>query len=149
MFVKCLSNCAPAYVHNAGDRRECALALHMGQKWEHHDSKPYHIASDVEAGDMHISVKASAFTLMSGTMTEGRDNLEDILALYMERTHSNTVAYIAADFTAYLMNMVEFTKFVRTFCYVERDSEKNGGGYKVRCRKESGKMLRWLANMAA
>ena len=149
MTINRLHDTAPATVHNLGDRRECAVATFCGNIWEHHDSKPYHIASDVETADgRRISVKASGFTLMSGFLCEGRDNLEDILALYLERTHSDTVAYVSADFTAYMMNMAEFAEFVRAFGRVERDSEKNGGGYKVRGLKESKKMLQWLAKRA-
>lgn len=150
MITYYLSDNAPAEVHNRGDRRECALALHMGATWEHHDSRPYHMGSDVELDNgMNISVKASHFTLMDGKLCEGRTNLEDALALYMERTHSNYVAYITADYTAYIMNLDEFGKFVRLFCTMEKDSEKNGGLLKVRCRQESKKMLRWLNDMAA
>ena len=45
----------------------------------------------------------------------------------------------------YEMNLPEFKQFVYAFCHTERESEKNGGAMKIRCRKESKKMLAWLA----
>ena len=42
------------------------------------------------------------------------------------------------------MNAVEFREFLEVFCHMERESEKNGGGWKVRCRAESKKMLKWF-----
>jgi hypothetical protein len=150
MTIYRLTDNAPVNVRNNGDRRECALALHFGARWTRHDSRPYYAGSDIELDNgMNISVKASHFTLMDGKLCEGRDNLEDALNLYMERTHSNYVAYVSSDFTAYIMNLDEFGKFARLFCTMERESQKNGGLLKVRCRRESSKMLQWLEERAA
>lgn len=138
-----ISHISPA--KNKGIAREHDLCAHMGIDRTHHDSGAYDRGSDIELGDMLISVKASGFTLMSGSLCEGRESYADIWDLYMERTHSNLWAYITADYQVYMMNRSEFTAFCETFCYVEKESQKNGGGMKIRCRKETKKMLGWLA----
>lgn len=134
---------------NEGDAREWSVCAFMGVERTKHDSLPYDKGSDCEAGDLHISVKSSAFTLMAGNLCEGRDTFDKIWELYAERVHSNAFAYVTADYTMYLMTLAEFKRFVYEFCKLERESAKNGGALKIRCRKESGKMLKWLAQAAA
>lgn len=135
---------------NAGIAREWALCRHYMVERTAHDSLAYDKGSDLDTADgKHISIKASAFTLMSGSLCEGREDFDGIWALYAERVHSDTFAYITADFTVYEMNITEFKLFVYTFAHTERESEKNGGAMKIRLRKESGKMLKWLADKAA
>lgn len=138
-----MTNIIPAKTY--GDTREWSLAAHMGVNRSTHDSGAYDKGSDVEAGEMLISVKTSAFTLMSGSLCEGLETYNDIWNLYMERTHSNLWAYITADYQVYMMNRDEFTAFCSEFCKTERESQKNGGAMKIRCKKESKKMLAWLA----
>ena len=135
---------------NAGIAREWALCRHYMVERTSHDSLAYDKGSDLDTADgKHISIKASAFTLMAGSLCEGRDTFDGIWALYAERVHSNIFAYVTADFTVYEMNLDEFKCFVYTFAHTERESEKNGGGLKIRLRKESGKMLKWLADRVA
>ena len=134
---------------NAGIAREHDLCAYMGITRTTHDSTDYRTSSDICVGGRHISVKASAFTLMSGNMCEGEDTFEGIWSVYARNTHSNEWAYVTEDYRVYEMNMAEFEKFVRTFGHTERESEKNGGQMKIRLRKESKKMLGWLANMAS
>lgn len=134
---------------NAGIAREWALCAYYKVERTAHDAQPYDKASDLDAAGKHISIKASAFTLMSGTLCEGIEDFDGIWNLYESRVHSDTFAYITADFTVYEMSLNEFKSFVYAFAHTERESEKNGGAMKIRLRKESGKMLRWLADMAA
>lgn len=134
---------------NAGIAREWALCRYYKVERTAHDALPYDKGSDLDAAGKHISIKASAFTLMSGSLCEGRDTFDGIWELYAERVHSDTFAYVTADFTVYEMNLDEFKCFVYTFAHTERESEKNGGALKIRLRKESGKMLKWLADKAA
>lgn len=130
------------------DAAEWALCSCYGIERTKHDSSAYDRDSDVNAGDMRISVKTSGFTLMAGSLCEGRDTFDGIWNLYADRVHSNHFAYVTADGTCYMMSLGEFKKFVYAFCRVERESEKNGGAMKIRCRKESKKMVKWLtANM--
>ena len=134
---------------NEGIAREWALCAHYMVSRTAHDSLAYDKGSDLDAGNKHISIKASAFTLMAGCLCEGLTSFDAIWNLYASKVHSNTFAYVTADFTVYEMNLDEFKRFVYAFARTERESEKNGGQMKIRLRKESGKMLRWLADMAA
>ena len=134
---------------NAGIAREWALCRHYMVERTAHDSLAYDKGSDLDAAGKHISIKASAFTLMSGALCEGLEDFDSIWNLYESRVHSDTFAYITADFTVYEMNITEFKQFVYMFARTERESEKNGGQVKIRCRKESAKMLKWLTAMVA
>ena len=134
---------------NAGIAREWAVCRYFGINRQAHDSGAYDRDSDVNFGDLHISVKASAFTLMSGSLCEGLTNFDDIWNLYAMRVHSNRVIYMTADYTAYMMTIDEFKMFVYMFCHTERESQKNGGTVKIRCAKETAKMLRWLEGRVA
>lgn len=131
------------------DAAEWALCKRYGIERTKHDSSAYDKDSDVSAGDIRISVKTSAFTLMSGNLCEGREDFDSIWNLYAERVHSTQFAYVTMQGVCYMMNLSEFKRFVYMFCHTERESEKNGGAMKIRCRKESGKMLRWLAEQVA
>lgn len=131
---------------NKGIAREHDLCAYMGINRTTHDSGSYMAGSDIETGDFNISVKASGFTLMSGSLCEGLTDFEAIWNLYMTNTHSNAWAYITTDYQVYMMNAIEFCEFVHTFCYMEKESAKNGGGMKIRCKKESKKMISWLEN---
>ena len=133
---------------NHGIAIEWGICNHYGIQRIAHDHAAYDKDSDVNVGDKHISVKSSAFTLMSGNLCEGRQTFDDIWTLYKAKTHSNTTVYGTQDGRAFEMNMDEFEKFVYVFCKVERESEKNGGAMKIRCRKESAKMIKWLEAMA-
>lgn len=133
---------------NAGDAREWGVCAYYGIERTSHDSLAYDKGSDVEAGEKHISVKASKFSLMSGRLCEGRETFDEIWDLYAERTHSNTWAYVCKDGTTYEMNKEEFKRFVYAFCKTERESSKNGGAMKIRCKEETRKMVEWFeANM--
>ena len=131
------------------DAAEWALCKQYGIERTKHDSSAYDKDSDVSSGDIRISVKTSAFTLMSGSLCEGREDFDDIWNLYAERVHSTQFAYVTESGKCYMMTLSEFKIFVYTFCKTERESQKNGGAMKIRCRKESGKMLKWLAERVA
>ena len=133
---------------NKGVVREWAICRHYGIIREKHDSLAYDKGSDLEAYGKRISVKASGFSLMSGKLCEGRTEFAKIWELYNERVHSDTFAYVTEDFTVYEMNINEFKKFVFTFGKLERESKKNGGQIKIKCRKESKKMIQWLEGLA-
>ena len=131
------------------DNKEWCFALSKNIIRTKHDSGSYDKGSDVETAQANYSVKSSAFTLMSGSLCEGLEDFDDIWNLYESRVHSNVFVYITEEYEAYEMNIHEFKRFVYTFCKTERESAKNGGQMKIRCRKESEKMLRWLEERAA
>lgn len=128
-----------------GDLREWALCDYYGIKRTTHDSQAYNVASDVEAGEKHISVKASGFTLMGGSLCEGKEDFDGIWGVFEKNVHSNRFAYVTQDYTVYEMNINEFKEFVYRFCYINRDSKQNGGRKKIKALKESQKMRNWLA----
>ena len=135
---------------NAGIAREWALCRYYMVERTAHDAQPYDKASDLDTADgKHISIKASAFTLMAGNLCEGIEDFDGIWNLYASRVHSDTFAYVTEDYRVYEMSLAEFKQFVYEFGRTERESAKNGGAVKIRLRKESGKMLKWLADKAA
>lgn len=112
------------------------------------DSLPFDVASDVTHMGVGYSVKSDHFTLVSARLVSG-DNMGEILDTYFARVHSTRWAYVGRNDIAYIMDMGEFREFLETFATLERESQKNGGGVKVRCRAESRKMLDWLTERVA
>lgn len=147
MQMKKLKPCSASKNH--GDNAEFAVSAFMGIKKQKHNSKAYNAGSDVEINDLFISVKSSRFSLISSALCKGENTFNGIWNIYETKVHSNIFAYVTKDFTCYLMNKVEFKYFVYTFCFLDRESRKNGRGVKIRCRKESKKMLAWLENRAS
>lgn len=133
---------------NAGIAREWALCRHYMVERTAHDSVAYDKGSDLNVGEKHISIKASAFTLMSGSLCEGIEDFNGIWNLYAKRVHSNIFAYVTEDFQVYEMNLAEFKQFVYAFARTERESAKNGGAVKIRLRKETKIMRAYLAERA-
>lgn len=127
-----------------GDNKEMCLCAYMGIERSNHDAMRYDMHSDIEAGDMNISVKSDHSTLMSGTLCEGLTTIIDIWNLYASRVHSNTFAYISNDYTVYMMNLSEFHDMIMTFGVIESESGKNKSMKKVRIKHESKTMLKWL-----
>lgn len=107
--------------------------------------KPDHVAFDKDSDipEYNMSVKSSAFSLASATVNHG-NNFEEKLEDFMSRVHSDKFAYVTLDLTAYIMDKETFREFVKTFCYFGIESKSKGGGTKIKCLKESQKMLRWL-----
>lgn len=137
-------NLIPVEAKKIADAKEWAVCKHYGIERVAHDAKAYNKASDVDTGDKHISVKSAKFTLMAGSLCEGLTEFDDIWNLYETNTHSNCAVYVTEDFKGYEMNMAEFKEFVYKFCRVERESAKNGGACKIRCRSESKALIAWL-----
>ena len=133
---------------NNGDAREENFDYMLNGKITGKDSLPFDVASDVTHMGVGYSVKSDHFTLVSARLVSG-DNMADILDQYFARVHSTLWAYITRDYAAYVMDMAEFREFLETFATLERESQKNGGGVKVRCRAESRKMLDWLTERVA
>lgn len=127
---------------NKGIRAEQnADFLFLGEVNAKHDNVPYNMGSDIEA--LHMSIKSSRFTLTSGKAMQAQD-FEGQLAEYIANTASTQVTYMAMNMVAYVMDMAEFEAFVRAFCTLQKDSSKNGGYNKIRCKHESKHMIEWL-----
>ena len=121
---------APA---NKGTAREWALAQAFGISRTKHDNGRYDKGSDIELPDgRNISAKFGGFSLMNGSLCEGRTTMEGIWDLYISRVHSNLVAYITETYDVYLMNMDEFKEFIFTFGRrnqkAHRMADGKGGG---------------------
>lgn len=131
------------------DLKEWAACLSYGVERNTHDSVAYDKGSDIEAPGVNGSVKSSKFTLMSGSLCEGLTDFDSIWNLYANRVHSTSFMYITNDYVMYTMNLNEFKTFVYAFCGLEKESSKNGGAMKIRCRAESKKMIQWLEERVA
>lgn len=126
------------------DAKEWAVAAHYNIERIKHDSEDCLRNSDVVSGEKNISVKSAHFSLLSATMTKGMTSFDEIWRFYIDNTHSNTWAYVTEDFQVFEMNKAEFETFVYKFCALDRESSKNGGGVKIRCKSESKALLKWL-----
>lgn len=136
-------------IRNKGILGEWSLAAYYGIERNVHDHSRYDQTSDICVEGKNISVKADRFTLMSGKLCGGIQTFDGIWALFRMNVHSDTFDYITADFMVYEMNLNEFQQFVYKFCSLQKESTKNGGGMKIRARKESKAMLEWLDSMTA
>lgn len=110
-----------------------------GNATHKHDNVPFQCGADV----LDYSIKTSHASLPS---TLSGDTIEDKIADMFQRDTAHKYVYISNDNTAYIMNKIEFQNFVLAFGRLERDSQKNGGGLKVRLLRESTRMLAWLNN---
>lgn len=120
------------------DRKEDDFRYAMtGITTHKHDSVEFSKGADV----LDYSVKTSHASLPSTLKGETiADKLDDMY----KRDYANKYVYISDNNDAYIMDRREFTAFVTEFGRLERDSQKNGGGMKVRLLRESSRMLAWL-----
>ena len=129
-----------------GDRaQQDAEFFHMG-KISKHDDRRWYMGSDLE--QIKASVKADGFSLADARTNMG-DTFEEKWNDFRARVASKLFIYVDVNNTAYYMNIDEFQAFVFAWCYLSRESAKNGGGYKIRAKHESQKMRDWLAARVA
>ena len=120
------------------DRKEDDFRYAMTGICTHkHDSVEFSKGADV----LDYSIKTSHASLPS---TLKGETIADKLNDMYKRDYANKYVYISDNNDAYIMNKREFTAFVTEFGRLERDSQKNGGGMKVRLLRESSRMLAWL-----
>lgn len=120
------------------DRKEDDFRYAMtGIVTHKHDSVEFSKSADV----LDYSVKTSHASLPS---TLKGETIADKLNDMYKRDYANKYVYISDNNDAYIMDRREFTAFVTEFGRLERDSQKNGGGMKVRLLRESSRMLAWL-----
>lgn len=133
---------APA---NKGIAREWVLCSAFGISRTKHDNCRYDKGSDIELPDgRNISVKFGGFSLMCGSLCEGRNTMDSIWELYESRTHSNCFAYVSEAYDVFLMTLAEFKEFVFTFGSIQYESAQNGGQAKIKCNAETKKRIAWL-----
>ena len=126
---------------NAGQARQQDLTYALTGEIRKPDSVPFDMDSDIP--EFSISVKSSRFTLASASALSAT-TFDGQLNEFSERVHSKKFAYVTKNNMVYIMDKVEFLDFCHEFCGWEQESKKNGGAYKVRCRKESKRMIKWL-----
>ena len=126
------------------DAKEWAVAATYNITRVKHDSKSCATDSDVVAGNKRISVKSARFSLLSASLCMGMTEFDEIWNHFIEIDNANTYAYVTEEFKVYEMNLDESKAFVYRFCGLDRESSKNGGGVKIRCKHESKAMLQWL-----
>ena len=132
---------------NNGDRAEENFDFAMNGFISGKDSLGYDVADDVTHNGIGYSVKSNHFSLASANLIKG-ETMTEKLNYYFETVHSTKAVYVTKDNIAYIMNMNEFREMLEAFGTLERESNKNGGGLKVRCKAESKKMRDWLAERA-
>lgn len=120
------------------DRKEDDFRYAMTGICTHkHDSVEFSKGADV----LDYSIKTSHASLPP---TLKGETIADKLNDMYKRDYANKYVYISDNNDAYIMDKREFTAFVTEFGRLERDSQKNGGGMKVRLLRESSRMLAWL-----
>lgn len=92
-----------------------------------------------EGGDVgNVQVKSSG-----ASICKGYDIHEHI-----KMDGATSYAYVVNGFSvAYEMSPTEYEQFINEFGYHSHESQKNGGGEKIRLKKESKKMLAWLESL--
>lgn len=126
---------------NWGHACEQSLAYALTGEIRAHDSVPFDKDSDIP--EFHMSVKSRKFTLASSRVLPG-DTWEEMIDNFFQMTASKVFAYVTKEMVAYMMDADEFREFLTLFSFLDRESTAHGGGYKVRAKEESKKMLAWL-----
>ena len=126
---------------NAGQARQQDLTYALTGEIRKPDAVPFDMDSDIP--EFSISVKSARFTLASASALSAT-TFDGQLNEFSERVHSEKFAYVTKNNMVYIMDKMEFLDFCHEFCGWEQDSNKNGGAYKVRCRKESKRMIKWV-----
>ena len=81
-----------------------------------------------------IQIKSARATICKGTD----------LKSHIKNDVAKRYVYITKSLIAYEMNKAEYLEFCEMFTTLTRESQKNGGGEKMRLKSESKAMLEWL-----
>lgn len=131
MKILSLKNLERTYKNN-GQHAEQVLRFTLTGEIIKADNLPAELGADI----FDIQVKSARATICKG----------DDLNKYLELDAAKQYAYVNASFEkAYLMNKQEWKQFCETFGALDRESNKNGGGVKIRLGKETKEMMAWLA----
>jgi hypothetical protein len=64
---------------------------------------------------------------------------------YLAEDAATEYGYVISDFSRmYVMNVAEYVEFIKAFATATKESQKNGGGEKLRLKHETKAMLEWL-----
>lgn len=126
---------------NGGEFSESCAKHHRGLDYMVNPSTTFDNGSDIE--ELNASVKSSGASLAS---LYGTDK-EEILNEYFARVHSTLWIFIVnldnETMVEYHMNANEFRAFLNEWAGLAVESGKVRR-YKVRLKKTSGKMIKWL-----
>lgn len=132
-----------AYKNN-GELLESIAKFHRGLDYLVNPATSYDEGSDIES--LNASVKSSGASLAS---VYGNTK-EQIIDTYFANVHSTLWIYMVKvdeQITEYHMNADEFRDFLNNFATLATESGSHL--LKVRFKKTSGKMLRWLDERVA
>ena len=127
-----------AYKNN-GEFAESVAKFHRGLEYLVNPATSYDTGSDIE--ELNASVKSSGASL---ARVYG-NTMEQILDTYFANVHSTLWIYISViddEVTEYHMNATEFREFLEEWGTLAKESGTRLT--KVRLKKESAKMVRWL-----
>lgn len=114
------------------------------------DCVPFDKGSDIET--LNMSVKSSGASLACLYREEkSAEAWESLINEYFHRVHSTAWMYVALvddEWKLFIMNAEEFKQFVREWGTWDKETKKEQVLYKIRLKKTSGKMLRWLEERA-
>lgn len=123
---------------NRGDFMEICRDYMLGLPMIRDGSTPFDIGSDIP--ELSESVKSSTFSLADRTRLNATD-YDGQIEEYFNRTASKSFSYVTViddEIIAYIMNEREFR------AYLKRWSSWSAKDGKIRGKRESLKMLRWL-----
>lgn len=127
-----------AYKNN-GEFCESVVKFHMGLAHAVNPATSYDMGSDIP--ELNASVKSGGASL---ACVYG-ESMEAIMAEYFANVHSTLWIYVVMiddSVIEYHMEAKEFKNFLNAFGYMTKESSKDA--YKIRIKKTSGKMLKWL-----
>lgn len=97
-------------------------------------SKADNVEHSKGADCLNYQIKSARATVCKGS------NLKQ----YLDIDASSEYIYATKSGTAYVMSRDEYEQFCTEFGTITRESQKNGGGEKIRLKHETSKMIEWL-----
>lgn len=116
---------------NKGQNAEQSVRFALTGKIEKADNLPHHLGGDC----LNFQIKSARATICKGL---------DLKA-YLDLDGATAYIYATQSGVAYLMSREEYERFCGEFATATTESQKNGGGVKLRLKSESKAMLDWLA----
>ena len=116
--------------YKGGQEREQRVRYTLTGEKHKADNVPHNRGADC----LHYQIKSAR-----ATVCKGLDLIE-----YIRQDAATEFIYATKTDIAYIMSRDEYTEFCLTFGTITRESQKNGGGEKIRLKSESQTLLEWL-----
>ena len=121
----------PRHYANAGQHAEQVARFTLTGEICKADNIPHEAGGDIG----RLQVKSARASVCAGTDLQS----------YLDKDGATAWGYVMADFSRmFVMDKAEWMAFCEQFGYVTYESQKNGGGEKIRLKSESKKMVQWL-----